>query len=94
MSVSIQRVSTGGTPIPNPGTTPARSLKITGHSTDAGHFIMITDGIDGEVLVVSTEPVDGDFSLDVSNLEAKTYNFVASTRGGTDHSRPWVVTVT
>lgn len=94
MSVSIERVADGGTAIPNPGTTPARSLIISGESTVVDQFIKITDGVDGVVLVVSSEPVNGDFYLKVSNLEAKTYNFVASTRGNTHHSPPWVVTVT
>lgn len=94
MSVSISRVSHGGAAITNPGTTPERSLTISGKSTVPDQYIMITDGRGGEFLVVSEKPVNGNFSLEVSNLQAKTYNFVASTRGSTDHSDPWVVTVT
>ncbi|ROM55196.1 hypothetical protein BK648_06810 [Pseudomonas poae] len=94
MSVSIIRVADGGTAIPNPGTTPARSLRIVGESTVADQYIKITDGVGGPVLVISKEPVNGSFSLDVSNLKAMTYHFVASTRGDTHHSAPWVVTVT
>ena len=94
MEVRITNVQTqNGQEIPDGGSTDRRHLNFIGRVSPSG-TVEIKDGRGGTVLG-SAQAVEGEpFNVAVNNLEAKKYEFVAELQGTSEHSGPWVITVT
>ena len=94
MPNKIDRVATtGGTAIPDGGSTDQETLIVSGES-DQNQFIQIVDTATGDSLGLSAQPVNGPFSIQIKVAKGRAYTIIADNRGGGVPSNEWSFRVT
>ncbi|MGY2366438.1 hypothetical protein ACW9IO_28130 [Pseudomonas azotoformans] len=89
MPNTIDRVATtGGTAIPDGGSTDQKTLIVSGAS-DQNQYIRIVDTPSGDSLGLSDQLVNGPFSIQIEVSKGRAYKIVADIRGGGMPSNEW-----
>ena len=94
MPNTIDRVATtGGTAIPDGGSTDQETLIVSGDS-DENQYIQIVDTPTGDSLGTSAQPINGSFFIKIGVQKGRAYKVVADNRGGGASSNVWSFNVT
>jgi hypothetical protein len=88
MALSIIRVSTNGTAIPNGGSTTAPKVTISGRTDTPDQPFVVRDG---ETELGGATADGTSIYYDVDLPQSKAYVFTLRTRDGNNPSNPWTV---